>query len=97
MSDISISAMTPQTILMDNAASVPESIKNTTSEIESGVNQGGLDRMEMAVAGVEVASRTEDFFGASADFSSTGTDRDIQQAVATSLAEGIGTITDTIA
>jgi hypothetical protein len=52
----------------------------------------------MAVAGAEVASRTEDFFGAGTDFSSTGTDYDVQQTVHQAVFDtGLGSITDKIA
>lgn len=100
MSDISISAPSPLAMKFDDLASGVETIKDTTSEMGSGLNRGGLDTMEQAVAGVEVASRTEEFLGAGTDFSSTGTDSDIQMAsqnaVDQTLSEGIGIITDTV-
>jgi len=94
MSDISISISTPQAMSLDNQASGAESIGRYSNEIASGFNQGGADNMEMAVAGAEVASRTSEFFGTGTDFSSTGTDNDIQKAVGAALNEGMGTITD---
>ena len=97
MSDISISADTVQTMAMDNLFSAPESLTGSNNEISSGLNTRGIDSMEQAVAGVEVASRTEEFFGSGTDFSSTGTDIDIQQAVVSTADTGIGSITDKIA
>ncbi len=96
MSDISISTMTMQSMAFDNQLSGLESIKDSTSEICSGVNQGGLDTMEQTVAGAEVASRTTEFFGVGTDFSSTGTDLDIQQAISSTMANGMGTIADKV-
>ncbi len=97
MSDISISADTMQSMAFDNQLSGPESIKDTTSEIASGVNQGsGMDSMEQTVAGAEVASRTTDFLGAGPDFSSTGTDIDVQHAISSTMADGMGSITDKV-
>jgi len=81
---------------LDNQLAGPESIKETTSEVASGANQGGLDSMEQAVAGAEVASRTTEFFGNGTDFSSTGTDIDIQQAISASITDGMGTIADKV-
>jgi len=97
MSDISISTDTIQSISMDNLLSGPESVGEDSSIIASGMNKGGIDSMEQAVAGLEVASRTEEFFGSGTDFSSTGTDVDIQQAVSSTLDTGIGSIADEIA
>jgi len=97
MSDISISTDTIQSIAMDNLLSGPESVGEDSSIIASGMNKGGIDSMEQAVAGLEVASRTEEFFGSGTDFSSTGTDVDIQQAVSSTLDTGIGSIADEIA
>ncbi|BDQ36137.1 hypothetical protein SYK_04970 [Pseudodesulfovibrio nedwellii] len=97
MSDISISTDTVQSIAMDNMLSGPESVGEESSIIASGMNARGVDSMEQAVAGLEVASRTEEFFGAGTDFSSTGTDVDIQQAISSTLDTGIGSITDKIA
>ncbi|BCS87111.1 hypothetical protein [Pseudodesulfovibrio sediminis] len=97
MSDISISTNTIQSMAMENQISGPEFIPDQTSEISSGMNSKGLDSMEQAVTGAEVASKTEDFIGAGTDFGSTGTDIDIQQAVNSTLSTGIGSIADTIA
>lgn len=97
MSDISISTDTVQSIAMDNILSGPESVAEESSIIASGINPRGMDSMEQAVAGLEVASRTEEFFGAGTDFSSTGTDTDIQQAISSTLDTGVGSITDKIA
>lgn len=99
MSDISISANTIQSISMDNQLRGPESVRDHHDEIGSGVNTvGGMDGREQTVAGLEVASRTEDYMGAGTDFSSTGTDVDIQQAVQqTAVDSGIGSIADKIA
>jgi hypothetical protein len=99
MSDISISADTIQSISMDNQLLGPESISDYHDEIGSGVNTvGGMDSREQTVAGTEVASRTEDYLGTGTDFSSTGTDVDIQQTLHQVAADtGIGSITDKIA
>jgi hypothetical protein len=99
MSDISISADTVQSMSMDNQLRGPESIRDHSDEIGSGINTvGGMDNREQAVAGLEVASRTEDYLGAGTDFSSTGTDVDIQQTLHQVAADtGIGTIADKIA
>lgn len=98
MSDISISADTVQAMSMDNQLFGPESIRDNTDEVISGVTAGGLDHREQTVAGLEVASRTEDYLGTGTDFSSTGTDIDIQQTVHQAAADtGIGTIADKIA
>ncbi|WP_319544025.1 hypothetical protein [uncultured Pseudodesulfovibrio sp.] len=97
MSDLSISTDTIQSIAMDKMLSGPESVGEQSSIIASGINERGIDSMEQAVAGLEVASRTEEFFGSGTDFSSTGTDIDIQQAVSSTLDTGMGTIADKIA
>jgi len=96
MSDISISTMTVQSMALGNQLAGPESIKETTSEVASGANKGGMDSLEQAVAGAEVASRTTEFFGSGTDLGSTGTDLDIQQAISSTITEGMGTITDKI-
>ncbi|MBI9078275.1 MAG: hypothetical protein JEY79_00875 [Pseudodesulfovibrio sp.] len=96
MSDISISTMTIQSMALDNQMSGPESIKESTTEIASGFIRGGSDSSELAVAGAEIASRTNDYLGTGPDLGSTGTDFDIQQAISSSMTEGIGTIADKI-
>jgi hypothetical protein len=96
MSDISISASTPQSMALDNQLAGPESIKDTTSEIASGLNPNGIDSQERTVAGAEVASKTTEFFGAGPDLGSTGTDIDVQQAISSTLAAGMGSIADKI-
>lgn len=96
MSDISISADTMQSMAYENLLAGPESVKDSTSEILSGANQNGMDATEQTVAGAQVASKTTEFFGASADLSSTGTDIDIQHAVSASLANGMGSIADKV-
>ncbi|EGB13634.1 hypothetical protein DND132_0417 [Pseudodesulfovibrio mercurii] len=99
MSDISISTDTVQGMSLGNQLFGPESVRDYNDEIASGINTaGGLDNREQAVAGLEVASRTQDYLGAGTDFSSSGTDIDIQQAVHQAAADtGIGTIADKIA
>ena len=99
MSDISISMDTIQSISMDNQLLGPESIGDSSDEIGSGINPtGGMDNREQTVAGLEVVSRTEDYLGTGTDFSSTGTDVDIQQTMHQLAAEtGIGSIADKIA
>lgn len=98
MSDISISADTVQTMSMENLFTGADSIRDTGSESASGINPWGSDSREQTVAGMEVASRTQDYLGAGTDFSSTGTDIDIQQTIQAAAAQtGIGTIADKIA
>ncbi|WP_272699823.1 hypothetical protein [Desulfovibrio sp. Fe33] len=99
MSDISISTETVQSAAWDNQSQGPESIRDYHDEIASGMDASeATHNREQAVAGLEVASRTEDYLGTGPDFSSTGTDIDIQQAVHAAAADtGIGTITDKIA
>lgn len=99
MSDISISMDTVQSISMDNQLLGPESLNDYSDEIGSGINPtGGMDNREQTVAGLEVASRTEDYLGTGTDFSSTGTDYGVQQAIHQAAAEtGLGSITDKIA
>ena len=97
MSDISISNDTIQSMGLDSQLPGGESLDNASSEISSGMNEGGGDTLEMTVAGTEVRSRTEEFFGSGTDFSSTGTDVDIQQAVSATLESTIGSIADEIA
>ena len=97
MSDISISVDTVQSMAFDSQMAGPESIKDTTSEVASGANQGtGMDSMEQTIAGAEVASKTTEFFGNGADLSSTGTDINIQQAISSTMADGMGSIADKI-
>ncbi|MEZ7195546.1 hypothetical protein [Pseudodesulfovibrio karagichevae] len=99
MSDISISTDTIQSMSLDSQLLGPESLGNYRDEIGSGVNTvGGPDNREQTVAGLEVTSRTQDYLGAGTDFSSTGTDIDIQQTMHQLAAQtGIGTIADKIA
>lgn len=97
MSDISISNDTIQAMGLDSQLSGIESLSDTNSEVSSGVNEGGADTMEQAVAGAEIRSKTEEFFGGGTDLSSTGTDVDIQQAVGSILDASVGSITDEIA
>jgi len=97
MSDISISADTIQSISLDNQFAGAESINDRSTEIGSGMNEGGLDAMEQTVVGAQVVSRTEEYFGAGTDLTSTGTDIDIQKAVSAALQTSVGSITDKIA
>lgn len=97
MSDISISTDTIQSISLDNQFSGAESINDRSAETGSGYNDGGVDTMEQTVAGTQVVSRTEEYFGAGTDFSSTGTDVDIQKTISAALDSSIGSITDKIA
>ncbi|WP_243546420.1 hypothetical protein [Pseudodesulfovibrio tunisiensis] len=97
MSDISISAMTPQSMAFDEQSIGIQSVgQNSNTEI-SGVNPDGMDQVEMAPAGAELASRNTEFFGSGTDFSSTGTDVDIQKAVSNALMDGTGSIADKVA
>lgn len=95
-SDLTISTMTLSAMAMDNQASGAESMINTETAVMSGINEGGIDSMEHAVAGGEVASRTTEFFGNSTDLSSTGTDIDVAQAINTTIMDGNGSITDKV-
>ena len=94
MSDITISNMTMEAMAFDSQLAGPESIKDTTSEIASGINRDGMDTLEMNVAGAEVASKTTEFFGIGPDLSSTGTDFSTQSVISSTLASGMGTIAD---
>jgi hypothetical protein len=99
MSDISISTDTIQGMAWDNQSQGPKSIRDHHDEMASGMDASeAIHNREQAVAGLEVASRTEDYIGTGPDFNSTGTDTDIQQAVHAAAADtGIGVITDKIA
>ena len=97
MSDISISNDTIQTMGLDSQLTGVESLRDSNSEIGSGINEGGIDTMEQAVAGTEVRSRTEEYFGNGTDFSSTGTDKDIRHAMSSIIDSAIGSIADEIA
>ncbi len=97
MADISISNDTIQSMGLDSQLTGVESIRDTSSEVGSGVNEGGLDTMEQTVAGTEVRSRTEEYFGAGTDFSSTGTDVDVKHAMSSIIDSAMGSIADEIA
>jgi hypothetical protein len=97
MSDISISTDTIQSMSLDSQLTGVESLNDTSSEIGSGVNEGGVDTMEMAVVGTEVRSKTEEYSGSGPDFSSTGTDMDVRQAMSSIIDSAIGSIADEIA
>lgn len=96
MSDISISNDTIQSMGLDSQLSGIESLSDTNSEVSSGVNEGGADTMEQAVAGTEIRSKTEEYFGGGTDFSSTGTDMDIKHAMSAVIDSSMGSITDEI-
>ena len=96
MSDISISSMTMSSMAYDNQMQGAETVKETSRESMSGINMAGIDSSnEQAVVGLEVASRTNEYIGASPDFSSTGTEFDFVQA-ANSMQDGNGTIADKV-
>jgi len=97
MADISISNDTIQSMSLDSQLTGVESLQDTSSEISSGVNEGGVDTMEMAVVGTEVRSKTEEYLGNGTDFSSTGTDMDIRQAMSSIIDSAMGSIADEIA
>ncbi len=52
--------------------------------------------MEQTIIGAEVASRTSDYLGSGPDFTSTGTDVDVQQAINSTLMSGTGSIANKI-
>ena len=97
MSDLSISNDTIQSMALDSQLSGTESSFGTTREISSGMNEGGVDAMEQTVAGTEVRSKTQEFFGNGTDFTSTGTDVDVKHAMSSILDSAMGSITDEIA
>ena len=101
MPNISISSDSMAAMASDAQASSASmsslTAKDETSQIMSGENKGGVDSLELAVAGGETASRTTEYFGSGTDFSSTGTDVDIAQAINTTLIDGQGSITDKVA
>lgn len=97
MSDINISNDTIQAISIDSQLTGVESLRETSSETGSGVNEGGVDTLEQTVAGMEVRSRTEEYFGVGTDFSSTGTDKDVRHAMSSIIDSAIGSIADEIA
>ncbi len=97
MSDISISDTTISSMAIENQASGADWLQETASStVLSGISPDGPDSQEQAVAGLEVASRTSEFFGSGTDFSSTGTDIDVAQAINTTLLSGQGSITNKI-
>jgi hypothetical protein len=97
MSDISISNDTIQSMSLDSQLTGVESLQDTSSEVSSGMNEGGVDTMEMAVVGTEVRSKTDEYSGSGPDFSSTGTDMDVKQAMSSILESALGGIADEIA
>lgn len=97
MSDISISNNSIQSMGLDSQLSGIESMKGAESEVGSGVSRGGADSLEQAVAGTELRSRTEEYFGNGTDFSSTGTDVDVRHAMSSIIDSAMGSITDEIA
>jgi len=93
MSGMSISAESVSA-LTENLMRGAETVKETTSTVMSAANRIGPDTADQAVAGVEVASRTSEFFGSGTDFSSTGTDPDTAQAVNNTIMSGRGAVAD---
>lgn len=96
MSDISISANSPLSMALDNAASSNEIVADNAQTVISGRNPEGADTQEQTVAGTEVASRTADYLGSGPDWSSTGTDNEFAKAIEATLNEGMGSIADKI-
>ena len=101
MSNISITVDSMGAMASDAQASSASmaslTAKEESSQVMSGENKGGADGLELTVAGGETASKKTEFFGTGTDFSSTGTDIDIAQAINTTLMDGQGTITDKVA
>lgn len=96
MSDFSISAMSMASKAVDNQMAGVEASSDSYSTVMSG-SSNLHSESEQAIVGTEVSSRTEDYIGAGPDFSSTGTDIDVQQAISTTLESGFGSIADVIA
>ena len=96
MSDFSISAMSMASKAVDNQMSSIEGAGETVSTVMSGSSDQNKES-EQAIIGTEVSSRTQDYIGSGTDFSSTGTDVDVQQTVNTTLESGFGSIADVIA
>jgi len=96
MSDFSISAMSMASKAVDNQMASIEGAGETVSTVMSGSSNQHKES-EQAIIGSEVSSRTQDYIGTGTDFSSTGTDVDIQQTVNTTLESGFGSIADIIA
>ncbi len=97
MSDISMSADTMSSIATESLASGAEFVSETSNTIASGASDEGSNDMVQAVIGAEVVSPTDDYIGTGTDFSSTGTDVNIQNAIQTTLMSGMGSIADKIA
>ncbi|MEF2229528.1 MAG: hypothetical protein V3571_01230 [Pseudodesulfovibrio sp.] len=95
MSDFGISVMSMAAQGMENQISGFEASRET---IRTDMSGSGPQHMasEQAIIGTEVVSRTDDYFGAGTDFSSTGTDVDIRTTANNILESGYGSITDTI-
>ncbi len=96
MSDISISNNTIQAMGLDSQASGAESVRETTHTSLSGTDTNNVDNMELSVVGADTVSRTQDYIGSGTDFSSTGTDVDVQHAVSSAIMSGTGSIADKI-
>lgn len=96
MPDFSISAMSMASKAVDNQMASIEGAGETVSTVMSGSSDQNKES-EQTIIGTEVSSRTQDYIGAGTDFSSTGTDVNVQQAVNTTLESGFGSITDVIA
>ncbi|WP_319466800.1 hypothetical protein [uncultured Pseudodesulfovibrio sp.] len=97
MSDISMASMSIASAGINDQLAGMESVKDTVSTVMSGLNENGADAMEQTIIGAEVASRTSDYIGSGPDFTSTGTDVDVQQAINSTLMSGIGSIANKIA
>jgi len=95
MSDFGISVMSMAAQGMENQSSAFESSRETIRTDMSGAAPGHMES-EQAIVGTQVVSRTEDYFGAGTDFSSTGTDVDIRTTANNILESGYGSITDTV-
>ena len=93
MSDTGISVMSMAAQRMDNQMSGYETSRETMRTDMSGASPSHMES-EQTIVGTEVVSRTDDYFGAGTDFSSTGTDVDIRTTANNILESGYGSITD---
>ena len=96
MSDFSISAMSMASKAVDNQMASIEGAGETREHgdvrFQRTAQELGTDHHRH-----RGLLRTQDYIGAGTDFSSTGTDVNVQQAVNTTLESGFGSITDVLA
>lgn len=96
MSNISISADSINAIAMESQASGAETIRDNSTTVMSSADNRDVDTAELSAIGTETVSRTQDYIGSGTDFSSTGTDVDVQHAVSSAIMSGTGSIADKI-